>query len=111
MIQRQTAGALAIRCLPRGSLFSVAVVKDKFYVIGGQIAAENSDSYIYKSENEQYTPIGYENSEPSPSQEPTPFPTPTPEGESFATTLVIASVSIVALVGLGLLVFFKKRKR
>jgi hypothetical protein len=29
----------------------------------------------------------------------------------FPTTLVIASVSTVAVVGIGLLVYFKKRKR
>lgn len=47
---------------------------------------------------------------------PSPFPTPTPtleptsEPESLPASLVISSVIAVAVVGLGLIVFFKKRK-
>jgi parallel beta-helix repeat protein len=61
---------------------------------------------------------------PSPSPEPTPFPSPsslpaqeptsTPEQqpEPFSTTLVVAvSGASVAIIGVGLLVYFKKRKR
>jgi hypothetical protein len=40
-----------------------------------------------------------------------PQPEPKPKPEPFPTTLVIASVSVVAIVVLGLLVYFKKRKR
>jgi hypothetical protein len=36
---------------------------------------------------------------------------PEPEPEPFPTTIVIASVVTVAVVGIGLLVYFKKRKR
>jgi hypothetical protein len=39
---------------------------------------------------------------------PTPEPTSTPEPEPFPTTIVVASV--VTVVGIGLLVYFKKRK-
>jgi parallel beta-helix repeat protein len=46
---------------------------------------------------------------PSPSPEPTR--TPEPQLESFPTALVIASVITVAVVSLGLFVYFKKRKR
>jgi N-acetylneuraminic acid mutarotase len=45
--------------------FNVAVVNDKLYVIGGQFATENNESYVYKAENEQYTPIGYGTPDPS----------------------------------------------
>jgi parallel beta-helix repeat protein len=38
-------------------------------------------------------------------------PSPTTKPEPFPTTLVIASVITVAVVGIGLLVYFKKRKR
>jgi hypothetical protein len=40
---------------------------------------------------------------------PSPSPEPTPEAEPFPTTLVIASIGSAAIVGLGLLVYFKKR--
>jgi hypothetical protein len=36
---------------------------------------------------------------------------PEPEIEPFPTTIVAASVITVAVVGVGLLVYFKKRKR
>lgn len=51
--------------------------------------------------------------QPSPSLPPSQEPTSTPEppSEPFPTTLVIASVSTVAVVGLTLLVYLKKRKR
>jgi parallel beta-helix repeat protein len=44
---------------------------------------------------------------PSPTVSPSPTPLPT---EPFPTTLVIASVITVAFVGIGLAVYFKKRK-
>jgi len=40
-----------------------------------------------------------------------PEPTPSPEPEFFPTTLVITSVIVVAvIVGVGLFIYFKKRK-
>jgi len=50
---------------------------------------------------------------PSPSVSPTPTinPTPEPQPQPFPTTLVIVSVITVAVVGIGLLVYFGKRKR
>lgn len=49
---------------------------------------------------------------PSPTATPSPEPTSTPEPESLPTTLVatVFAVSVV-VVGAGLLVYFKKRKR
>jgi parallel beta-helix repeat protein len=47
---------------------------------------------------------------PTPTSPPTPTPEPTPRTESFPTTLLIGSViAVVAVVGLGLLIYFKKR--
>ena len=47
---------------------------------------------------------------PSPSPEPTIAPTqsPEPQSEPFPSTLIIAIVSVVVLVGIGLFVYFKK---
>lgn len=42
---------------------------------------------------------------------PSPSPEPTPKVEPFPTTLFIGSAIIVAFIGLGLFVYFKKRKR
>jgi hypothetical protein len=55
-------------------------------------------------------------SQPSPSSSPTPSPTATPspllkQTEPFPTTLVIAPIASVAVIGIGLLFYFKKRKR
>jgi len=42
---------------------------------------------------------------------PTPSPEPQPEAEPLPTVLVVASVITVAVVGIGLLVYFKKRNK
>jgi len=97
------------------SSFAVAVVNDLVYVIGGTTVNYG----VITASVEQYTPIGYETSGPSPLPTPSPSPIPsqeptsTPETkqiEPFPTTLVVASVITVAVVGVGLLVHFKKRK-
>jgi hypothetical protein len=101
----------------------VAVVNDTFYVVGGR---SGSTGYVVIMQpdtvNEQYTPIGYEGPvqpSPSPSSSPTLSPSPSPtatplntQPEPFPTMLVaIASAALVAIIGIGLLVYFKKRKR
>lgn len=40
-----------------------------------------------------------------------PSPEPAPKAEPFPTTLIIASIVSVAVIGIGLLVYLKKRKR
>jgi N-acetylneuraminic acid mutarotase len=80
----------------RNSL-AVAVVDDFLYAIGG--SPHPWDSFMA---NEQYTPFGYEAVQPS--------STPEPQSDSFPTTLVIASSITVTVFGVGLLVYFKKRK-
>jgi N-acetylneuraminic acid mutarotase len=81
----------------------VAVVDDILYAIGGA-----------GKKNERYTPVGYgvsdSTSSPSPSQEPTSTPEQQ-QIEPFPTTLVIASVITVAVVGVSLLAYFKKRQK
>jgi N-acetylneuraminic acid mutarotase len=87
---------------PTASLFSVAVVNDTLYAIGGGNA-----NFLF-ADNYQYTPFGYgtlpELTPPSPthlsSQEPKPFP----------TILVTGSIIAVAIIGAGFLVYSKKRK-
>jgi len=98
----------------------VAVVDDGLYAVGGVILppddgfGEMSPSAV----NERYTPVGYEGpveASPSPSPSPSQSPAVTPpdtEPEPFPTALVVAaSVATVAVVGAGLMVYFKKRKR
>ncbi len=90
----------------------VAVLNDEFYVIGGIFAPY--EGYIVMTNsaatNEQYTPIGYGTPDQSPSQTPAPSLEPK-QTESFQTTLVVASVLSMAVIGVGLLVYFKKRGR
>jgi len=59
------------------------------------------------------TPIPETSPKPSPSaspQESTPSPKPEPHPETFPTTIVAAPIASVAFIGVGLLVYFKKRK-
>ncbi len=44
-------------------------------------------------------------------QTPTPTPTSTPEQESFPTTIAVISIAIIVLIGLSILVYFKKYKK
>jgi N-acetylneuraminic acid mutarotase len=82
----------------------IAVVNDQLYALGGVYEDENGNGY---SVNEQYTPIGYGTPDLS-----TPSPSPKPEQNNpFPTGLVIASTAAIILVGAGLLLYFKRRKR
>jgi N-acetylneuraminic acid mutarotase len=100
----------------RGAATSAAV-NDLIYVIGG-----DSGIHTCFDQNEQYTPFGYGTPDPSyvpPTAEPKPTPHPSnyddntiTEPEPFPTALVIAaSGASIAIIGGGLLVYFKKRKR
>jgi len=74
----------------------VAAVNDTFYVVGGVILPDGFGEMAPMSVNEQYIPIEYG--------------TPDPRIKPFPITLVIGSVvAVVVVVGLGLLVYFKKR--
>ena len=55
--------------------------------------------------------VGYILSSTENTELPTPSPEPTPTAELFSTILVIASIVFVAVVSLGLVVYFKKRRR
>jgi len=114
--------------------FDLVVLNDKLYAIGGK----HSDGWNSKK-NERYTPFSYQgpyvspiptptpSSTPIPTPTPTTTPTPTPvatptptnsstptspaiEPESFSETIAIASVAIIAVVGLGIFAYFKKRR-
>jgi len=77
----------------------VAVVDDKLYAIGGSTYEDSGlhVPHMPSAVNEQYTPIGYGT---LPEQEPFPI-----------IPVAVASTVTVAVVGVGLLVYFKKRKR
>jgi len=84
------------------AFYAVAVVDDMLYAVGG--ASDNN--IIPHAYNLRYTPIGYGTPDTS-----TPSPSPKPQQtEPFSTPLVIASVATVAVIIIGLLVYFKKRK-
>jgi len=111
--------------IPSGHLKGDAVVvDDRLYVIGGGVPFLGG---IIDEDplNSLYTPIGFGTPDPAyvppePTPTPTISPTPTPslsptptstlEPESFPTTLVIASVAIVVIVGLGIILYYKKRR-
>ena len=85
---------------------AVAVVNNQIYALGGVTSGEAYGTSL--STNERYTPLEPDSSLPTPT--PTPTSSPIPEPEPFPTTLVIVSVITVAVTGIGLLVYFKKRK-
>ena len=83
----------------------VAVVDDALYAIGGTV----------RTRNERYTPAQYKvptSPSPLPSQEPVkPASTePQQKGLSPEAGVIVAAVTAVVL-GAGLLVYFRKRKR
>ncbi len=105
---------------------TIVVIGDIFYVVGGRYGQHGYITIMFPSAvNEQYTPIGYRTPDPSsPSPSPTTYPAPSPthiseptstsepqSAEPFSTTMVITSVALATLICIGLLVYFKKRKR
>ena len=76
----------------------VAVVKDKLYAIAGRNCAICPELDI----NEEYTPFGYGTPDPSYDGEPEPFPT---------AVVVTVSGALLAIAAVGLMVYWKKRKR
>lgn len=85
---------------------AVAVVNDTLYALGG---SNTNDPYALNilALNDQYTPIGYGT---LPEVTPTSTPIPTPRTDAFPALPVAAASVIVALVGVGLLIYLKKRK-
>ncbi|MBE3142779.1 MAG: hypothetical protein IMZ61_02505, partial [Planctomycetes bacterium] len=75
----------------------IAVVNDTVYAIGG---CSSNLNVGYYDENERYVPIGYVPEFPDGSGETEPFP----------TTLLVATVALVATMGVGLLINLKKRR-
>jgi hypothetical protein len=90
----------------RSDLAGVAV-NDLIYAIGGSLGWYGGDwpyfGYSLSTDVvEQYTPFGYGT---------IPQPTLEPHSEPFSTMLVAAaSAVLVAIIGVGLLVYFKKRR-
>lgn len=102
---------------------AVAVINDVVYAMGGCWFVPNPFSGVsygrdspFLADAEQYIPLGYGGApmpSPPPASSPSPSPTVTPpntQPEPFPTTLVAAlSVATVAVVGVGLLVYLRKR--
>jgi N-acetylneuraminic acid mutarotase len=108
------AWSYGARMITGRSDMGVAVVDDVLYTIGGGIWWGS-----YTGANEQYTPIGYGTvNSPEPTATapiatatPTATPSPTAKPQSLPAVPIAASTVIVVIVGAGLLVYFKKRKR
>ena len=79
--------------------FGAAILNDAIYVIGGYTYKWLPGDFYPMAANERYTPFGYGTVPHEP--EPEPFPT------TLVATVAVASV---AIIGLGLLVYLKKRK-
>jgi len=113
--------------IPSGHLKGDAVVvDDRLYVIGGGVPFLGG---IIDEDplNSLYTPIGFGTPDlsysppdptptptlspsPTPSTSPDPTPSPKPETE-FPTAIIIGSVIIIAVIGLGILAYFKKYRK
>jgi hypothetical protein len=89
------APSLTSRCVA-----GAAVIDELIYVIGGRKGQWGYMTDMWPSAvNEKYTPFGY--GSPDPSINIT---------EPFPATMVIAPVASVAVIGVGLILYFKKRK-
>jgi len=105
--------------MPTGRVgFGVAIVNDKLYAIGGY-TPKIGNNVAVSAANEQYWPFGYgtpdlSSPSPLPTASPTLSPSQSPESqpsEPFPTVLVATASGVsVAIIGVGLLVYFKKRK-
>jgi N-acetylneuraminic acid mutarotase len=117
----------------------LAVINDTIYAMGGVLLPPYAFPKEPLTTNEVYLPFGYEgpippylspppSPSPSPTTSPTPSPsstpTPTPSPPSseqptempsqpkpFPTTWVVAVAVSLTVIGVGLLIYFRKRKR
>jgi hypothetical protein len=89
---------------PRRGL-AVVVVNNQIFSLGGATYGDPLGLII--PTNERYTP---ELGSLLPTPTPPPTSSPTPEPEPFPTTLIVASLVTVAVVGAGLLLYFNKHK-
>jgi hypothetical protein len=83
----------------------------RYYLL---IRSTGLESYtITIEQNTEYTqePTPTPTSTPSPTATPTPSPTEEPQTVQFETILGVSVIAIVFGAGLGLLIYFKKRKR
>ena len=86
---------------------SIAVVNDLLYVIGGGSGWHGGppltpgSGWTLTSKVEEYTPFGYGTVPPSNPMDSQPFPT---------VPVAVASGASIAMVAVGALVYFKKRK-
>ena len=87
----------------------VANIDDRLYVVGGSIA-KGAGGLEAVSLCRLYTPIGFGTPDPEYSH-PLSTPTPTPPEPEFPAILVLTSVVIIAVVGLGIFAYFKKKRR
>ena len=74
-------------------------------------STSDPDTYLYTPQSVNFktttaNPVIFNIATNTPT--PTPTPTPSPEPESFPTTLAVASIAIIAVIGVGILVYFKK---
>ena len=90
---------------------SVAVFDDSFFVIGGYVVDYPDEVFtlnpniLYSNMVNQYTPLE------SVTQTTLTDPSDTPTPESFPTSLVVASIAIIAIIGIVILVYFKKYRK
>jgi hypothetical protein len=91
------------------------VIEHPFYpTIGGHFSPAVAFDSTSGWSNTQTITIGTNTPTATPSPSPSSSPQetePQPEAEPFPTTLVIASIGSVAIVGLGVLVYLKKRQK
>jgi hypothetical protein len=86
---------------------AIAVINDVFYVMGGGCGWHGGEpgtpdsGWTLTNIVEQYIPFGYGTIPPVTTKDPEPFPT---------ALVITASGASVAMVGVGLLVYFKKHK-
>jgi N-acetylneuraminic acid mutarotase len=91
--------------------FSVAVVDDVLYAIGGAVP---NTGVTFLSVNEQYIPLGYHGT-PSPVPSPVTSPSATPDSsdasKSFLIYIVVAALVVIIFGIVAALLLFKKGKK
>jgi energy-converting hydrogenase Eha subunit A len=95
--------------MPTGRInVGVTVLDNTFYAIGGSTLEIGNNRHA-SPVNQQYIPIGYENSEPTSSPEPTSTPTFTPGSEQVQVVpILVAAVAGVVVAGAGFLLYRKR---
>ena len=84
----------------------ILLTSGNYWIVGNDYKMDVYDSYDSSYNTSRKLLVSYQAT-----ATPTIEPTPLPESEPFPTALAVASIATISVIGIGILVYFKKYKK